>query len=238
MKKIKSLFLLVLITSFFLTACDEGGFGIASNVEFNKEETQQTETNNNNDNQPNTHSGATGANDDNTDQHSTEENPSVTPGEGVEEPNITVVDLGSKIINFKSTCLKADKTSYVNVSFESDPFNSKYDFAYYTVNDQKLGDAETKEQENIDNKITYKLFLGSTYSGTYVIKFYNSKKEQYGSSDLKVDFGSELETKPYISVAFNLVQIRFVSIGFGVRNIFKKIENFFNEMFNQDKMAM
>ena len=82
------------------------------------------------------------------------------------------------------------------------------------------------------------IFVGSNESGTYVLKFYNSNNKQYGRTNVDIQFKSVKESTPYISVAFNLVRVRFVSLSFSIQNVFKKIGDFFSNLFSGDHIAL
>ena len=240
MKITKRVILLTLIASLFLVGCgDDGGFSIAKSDENTQSESTMGDDlkgDKNNDN--NAHSGATGAKDDHDQENlndNTEETTTTGTGSQIETPS---VDLGNQIQTFVFTFVKSDEEKYANVSFEDDPFDKKYDFSYYTVNDQKLEKSEYRYKEMVNDVETYKIYLGSNESGTYVLKFYNSTGRQYGRVNVAVKFKNSFDSTPYISVAFNLVRIRVVSVTFSVQNVIKKISDFFTNLFNGDKMSL
>ena len=230
------------MSSLFLAGCaEESGFSISRS---DVDETQQSSTmgddlkqNTQTDN--NSNSGATGSGkeDDKTDVELNEEE---TGGNGQSsgQEEVTAVDLGNQVITFKFTFVKSDEDDYVTVSYEEDPFDSKYDFSYYTVNDKKLDKPEYRYKEITDNIETYKIYIGSSESGTYVIKFYNSENKQYGRVNVAVKFKQVQQNPLYFSVAFNLIKVRVVSISFTIQNVFKKIGNFFSNLFNQDRISL
>ena len=242
MKFVKQLLLLALTSSLFLVGCaEESGFSISKSV---PDETQQSSTmgddlRGDQKTDDNSNSGATGPGDNKDDNVEIKED-ETTGGNGqstgLEET--TAIDLGNQVINFTFNFIKSDEENYVIVSYEEDPFDSKYDFSYYTVNDAKLDKPEYRHKEIIDNVETYKIYLGSNESGTYVIKFYNSEGKQYGRVNVAVKFKETQQNPLYISVAFNLVKVRFISISFTIQNVFKKIGNFFSNLFNADRISL
>ena len=243
MKACKRLLLLCLVSSLFLTGCgEESGFSVGKKVgEDNQQQStmgddlkHETTTDNN------SNSGATGGkNDNNNDDVKIKEDETGTNGQSEgQEDVVPTVDLGNQITTFTFTFVKSDEECYANVSYEDDPFDKKYDFAYYTVNDTRLDKSEYRYKEIVDNTLTYKIYLGSNESGTYVIKFFNSEGKQYGRVNVSIKFKSPVTGTPYISIAFNLVQIRAVSLVFSVQNVFKKIGDFFSNLFNQDRISL
>ena len=241
MKLTKRFTLLALIASLFLVGCgDEGGFSIAKTDDQSttihqnssmgddmKEEEKEVVS-------AISSSGTT--NGEPEDIPHTDKEPSTNaPSTEAETP---AIDIGNQITTFVFTFVNSDEQMYANVSFEDDPFDEKYDFAYYTVNDQKLDKSDFHHKEILDGVETYKIFLGSNESGTYVLKFYDSSEKQYGRVNVSVKFDNANYSTPYISVAFNLVRIRFVSFTFSVQNVFKKIEAFFSNLFSENKMSL
>lgn len=219
---------MLLLTSFLLCACDEGGFTAAKHSGSNNNESTSDE----------------GKKDDNTNQYAghgssgSEEEPHENDNENTNQPNQvgeqdgegegTKVDLGIQITTFKSVCWKTSDDYYINVSFDSNPFEDKYQFAYYTVNDIQLKEENFQEKEIINEKETYKIYVGSNTSGVYVIKFYNSNLIQYGRSDISVKFRDANLGKTYISVAFNIIQIRITSFFYMIKERFERFANSFN----------
>ena len=241
MKLTKRIILLALISSLFLAGCgDDGGFSIAKSDESAQQETTMGEelkgdkTTDNNAN-----SGATGVKDDEEDVELNEEEANGNGSSTGLENTTPAVDLGNQITTFTFTFIKSEEEGYANVTFADDPFDkTKYDFSYYTVNEQKLEKSEYRYKEIIDDVETYKIYVGSNESGTYVLKFYNSKNKQYGRTDVNIQFKNVKEGTPYISVAFNLVRVRFVSLSFSIQSVFKKIGDFFSNLFNGDKISI
>ena len=241
MKFSKRILLLTLVTSLFLVGCgDEGGFSI-SKTDDQSTALQQTSTMGDDMKEEEqesvsaiSSSGTTNGEPEevpHTDKEPTTSAPST-------EAATPAVDLGNQITTFVFTFVNSNEEMYANVSFEDDPFDSKYDFAYYTVNDQKLEKSDFHEKQIVDGVETYKIYFGSNESGTYVLKFYNSSEKQYGRVNVSVKFDNANYSTPYISVAFNLVRIRFVSLTFSIQNVLKKIENFFSNLFSENKMSL
>lgn len=242
MKITKRIILLALISSLFLAGCgDDGGFSIAKSDETNEPQSTMGEDLKGNTKDNNANSGATGAKDDNNkdDVELTEEEANGNGSSTGLEDSTPAVDLGNQITTFVFSFVKSEEEGYANVTFADDPFDkAKYDFSYYTVNDKKLEKSEYRYKEIIDDAETYKIFVGSNESGTYVLKFYNSNNKQYGRTNVDIQFKSVKESTPYISVAFNLVRVRFVSLSFSIQNVFKKIGDFFSNLFNGDRIAL
>ena len=90
----------------------------------------------------------------------------------------------------------------------------------------------------VDGQETYKIYLGSNESGTYVLKFYNSNDKQYGRVNVNIKFKSSNDSTLYFSVAFNLIQIKAVSLAFSIQTTFKKIGDFFSNLFNADRISL
>ena len=238
MKLSKRFILLTLVASLFLVGCgDDGGFSIVKNDENTQQESTMGDDLKGDKEENHSTSGSTGAN--NNEQPEIPENPEeVVSGASGSQIETPAVDLGNQIQTFIFKFVKSDESMYANVSFEDDPFDKKYDFAYYTVNDQKLEKPEYRYKEMVDGVETYKIYLGSNESGTYVLKFFNSNEKQYGRVNVAVKFKDTNNSTPYISVAFNLVQVRAVSLVFSIQNVFKKIGEFFSNLFNGDRISL
>ena len=237
MKITKRLVLLFLTAPLFLTGCGEdGGFSIAKNDENPQQESTMGDDLKGDVKNDNSTSGASGSKNDEQQEPNTEvETVPTGTGTQVETPTI---DLGNQITTFAFTFVKSDEENYANVSFEEDPFDAKYGFSYYTVNDERLEKSEYRYKEIIDGVETYRIYFGSNESGTYVLKFFDSTGKQYGRANVSVKFKSNITNTPYVSVAFNLVRVRFVALTFSVQNVFKKIGNFFSNLFSTDRISL
>ena len=240
MKITKRVILLVLATSLFLVGCgDDSGFSIAKpDDSVQQESTMGDDLKGEQTNDNSAHSGATGSNEDQNQENQPVDSSQTSIGGGSEQGETSTVDLGNQIQTFVFTFVKSDEEKYANVSFEDDPFDKKYDFAYYTVNDQKLEKPEYRYKEIIDGVETYKIYLGSNESGTYVLKFFNSSDKQYGRVNVNIKFKSSNDSTLYFSVAFNLVQIKAVSLAFSIQTTFKKIGDFFSNLFTADRISL
>ena len=84
-----------------------------------------------------------------------------------------------EIVDFGLSLVDAYNDIYVKVSYTSDPFNAKYGFSYYTVND---GEHKTWK---VKDGTLYQLQLGTNDAGEYTIKFYN-ETAQYGFGNIKI----------------------------------------------------
>ena len=240
MKIGKRFILLVLVSSLFLVACeDDGGFSIA------KHDDEQQEPENNmgdrieKEDDVIANSGSTGTKDDNEEPENQETNPTIIPStDEVDNGTQTIVNIGNQVIPFNIYFEVSSEANYINVSYSEDPFDKKYDFSYYTINDQKLDNSNYCFKETINEKDTYKIYVGSSESGNYVIKFYNSSGVQYGKAYVSVKLNSQINSPTYMSMAFNLIKVRFVSISFSIQNVFKKIGNFFANLFGRDHISL
>lgn len=238
--KIRNRFiLLALVSCLFLTACEEdSGFGIVRrDNDYQEPENTMGERTGEERDDTNSNSGATGSKDDDQQQN---ENPATDPvtGEGGEGPETPVVDIGNHIVSFSISFESSPEANYINFSYVEDPFDAKYNFAYYTVNDARLDKCEYCLKETVNEKDTYRIYVGQNKSANYVLKFYNKSGVQYGKAYVSVKLDSEVKTTSYISVAFNLVRVRFLSITYSVQNVFKKIGDFFSNLFNGDRISL
>lgn len=238
MKRPSSLILLFLIPSLFLTACgDSGGFSSGSKSNsFQEDNTSQ----NNEEQQEVTHGGGSGSGGEENESHQNEnenENQNTSNGEG-NEGETSNVDLGTLITNFRTSFVRVNNDNYINLSYVKDPFAAEYQFSYYTINEEKLEQSSFIEKETIDSNETYKLFLGSSEPGTYIIKYFNKSGKQYGTSEFKIKPKYTYSTNSYLAVSFNLIQVRFYAIGYNIQQHFKKIGDFFNDIFNQDHIRI
>ncbi len=241
MKISKRIVLLALISSLFLAGCgEESGFSIAKKVDDNEQQATMGDDLIKDTTDNNATSGATGSGKEDEHKDDVEIKDDVTDGNGQSTGQETTqtVDLGNQVITFTFTFIKSDEEMYANVSFEDDPFDSKYDFSYYTVNEQKLDRCEYRYKEMVDDTVTYKIYLGSNESGTYVLKFFNHSDKQYGRVNVAVKFQNKNNSTPYISVAFNIVKVRVIAISFSVQTFFKKIGEFFSNLLNNDRISL
>ena len=244
MKFFKRSLLLILLSSLFLAGCaEESGFSVGKyNKEDEQQETMEDDLNKQETINDGSNSGATGSGSNDKDKEDVQikddDSGSGLVGPVVEDNDTQAIDLGSKITTFVFTFVKSDEDNYVNVTFEKDPFDDKYNFSYYTVNDVKLDNSDYHLKEMVDDAVTYKIYLGSNESGTYVLKFYNQENTLYGKVNVEVKAKNTNTGTPYIAIAFNLIQIRIVSLSFSIQNVFKKIGNFFSNLFNADRMSL
>lgn len=242
MKSSVRIVLLALVSSLFLAGCgEESGFSVGKKANEDSQQNQSTMGDDlkQGDKENSSSSGATGASsEDQHDDVEIKEEETGTNGQSEGKDDVPVVDLGNQIKTFNFTFVRSDEDDYVNVSYVDDPFDKKYDFSYYTVNESKLEKSQYRYKEIVNDVTTYKIYLGSSESGTYVIKFYNSENIQYGKVNVAVKFKAKNTGTPYMSVAFNLIKVRFVSVSFSIQNVFKKIGDFFNNLFNADRISL
>ena len=240
MKKFKRIALLVMASCLLLTACDgEGGGGISVDVDSFKQQeghqgTEKTPT-------P-TDGGYSGGGGGGTEHQQDDQGENGGMGDeipqGGNDVEVPLIEIENKIVIFNASFITIDEETYVNLVFDNDPFADKYNFAYYTINEEKLDKAEYMLRETIDDQTTYKVFLGSNQSGTYVIKFYNTDLKQYGTCNLSFKLKSPSVATTYFSMTFNLVQIRLYSIGHAIERHFRKIEETFRRLFQSDHINL
>ena len=227
---------MLLTSSLFLSACDEGGFS-------------STKTNNNS--QTNTSivdendgkiieeggggaSGSSGEHNDN-DNNNNENNNTSTSITDDNNNNNSQADIGTLITNFRATSIHLNENSYANISFDKNPFSEEYQFSYYTVNEVRLEQADIIV--NDDNN-SYNIYIGSTNGGTYLIKYFNNELKQYGSTELKVKGLNSSNNFSYLSMSFNLLQVRFCAIGYTIQMKLQKIGEFFKNIFGNDHIQI
>ncbi len=241
MKARKFLFL-ILGVSLLLTACEnEDGFSITRNYEESAQTPTMGDDLKQEDDDNKSNSGATGVgrdDDDKDDVQIEDDDTGTSSGLPTELDDTPVVDLGNQVTIFKCDYVKCSEEMYININFDYDPFDAKYDFAYYTVNEKKLDQADYRNKEIVDEVVTYKIFLGTNEAGTYVLKFYNSEDVQYGKMNVTLKKKAEVSSPLYINVAFNLIKVRVVAISFTVQSVFKKIGDFFSNLFSGDRIAL
>ena len=239
MKLLKRIVILSLLTAVFLTGCNDSGFSIARH---DGDEEQQTRGNANDDAEDNkegaSHSGSNGGGDDSQNNPVIDDPVINDPGEEENTTSTPTIDLTGIITTFSFTSVETRDTNYVVISFDKDPFDDKYDFSYYTVNDERLDKNEYRHLDNDDNKAMYELYVGQLTSGTYVLKFYNSSNKPYGRANISISIKSNVTNNSYVSVAFDLVRIRFISFSFGIQRAFKKIGDFFSNLFNGNRISL
>ena len=87
---------------------------------------------------------------------------------------------GGELIDFELEYNEVYGDLFAKVSAKTNPFSSKYDFSYYTVND-----GEHQDWFVIDGEL-FQIRLGTNDAGDYSIKFYDSKDAQYGFGNITV----------------------------------------------------
>ena len=239
MKKLRFITLILLIPSIFLVACgDEGGFSSGSKNN-NYQENNNSNNSGNKEDTPVGGGGSGGQKDDENQNENENNNQNENPVGGNEEGNNTQpADLGTLITNFRASFVKPREDNYINLSFVKDPFVEEYNFAYYTINEEKLDYASFQEKEIIDSTETYKLFLGTNEPGSYIIKYFNNDNKQYGATEITIQAKTTFATSSYLSISFNLIQVRFYTISYTIQQHFKKIGDFFKSLFNEDHIRI
>lgn len=242
MKKVKPLLLLAVTSLFLLSACDGegGGFTIVDGdtykqIETEGEERTPTSTEHG-------YNGGTGTDAENPEKNSEEDNENNEENNnhvgGGSNETTPLVEIDTKITVFKVTFIEFKDEKYANLVFDSNPFAEKYDFSYYTVNENKLEQASYVLKEEINEQETQKLFLGSNEPGIYVIKFYNSKDIQYGASELNIRLKNNATDTSYLSMAVNIFRVRMYSFGHSVQMHFKSIGDMFRRIFESDRINL
>lgn len=226
MKIFKPFVLLALLSSLLLSGCDEGGFSIAPSTVDDTAEQNNLSDDENNPNKDGVYGGGGGSN---SEDHQDENNPSTDISHPGTTPEVTPqVDLGTQIVIFKLTFISIDN-NFVFVSCSEDPLNEKYNFAYYTIDNQELENSRTVPKEVVNDKETYKFYLGSEESKTYTIQFYDTNGKQYGKADLTIEIQKENHT--FFSNVKNIVEVKFITIGMNFLNQFNKVKEFFRRLF-------
>ena len=244
MKKFKAIIITLLSSVLLLSACEEeGGFSFANDsFEPDSGEKQGDEIENPKDSQGDSN-GSGGDTENGKDPQIVEgdgeqgEDPSGHQG-GINVQDPEIKDTGINITIFKASFIQVDESFYANIKFDGDPFSETYDFAYYTVNEKTLAKPSFNEKETIESKETYKVFLGSNEAGTYIIKFFNTDDKQYGTSEVKIKRPSEMISRSYLAVAFNLIRVRIYSIGHTIQMHFQKIGDAIRRLFDSDYIRM
>ena len=237
MKKKHRFLILLLISSLFLSACDESGFSSSGSSNNNYQQNNTSEYEEDDQQYSGTAGGSNGSsnndhNNDKQDDENTNSNNQTTD----DNTQTSTIDLSNRILVFRPLSINVEEELYIDVQFDNNPFSEQYDFAYYTVNEKQLEIEEFYFKNEIDGQNYYKMYLGNLVSGTYLIKFYNSSNKQYGQSSIKIKVKNSVNNVSYFAVAINLIEVRFITIGFTIQNYFKKIGDFFSNMFNNQKI--
>ncbi len=228
MKSIRPLILASLVFSLLLSGCSDGGFSIAdsnSYVEY-EEEDQRLE--------PSTehtgdgvYGGGAGSNSEDNPKESEKSEETIqptTPGETYQP-----IDFGNQIVTFDLSFVSIGEDNFALVLCDENPFDDKYQFAYYTIDNTELENSKSIQRETIDDKITYKFYLGSMESKIYTIQFYNKNGKQYGKANLQVSI--PIIHRSFFNNVVNIIEIKIVSIGMNFINEFNKIKSFFKKLF-------
>ena len=227
MKTIRPFVLVSLLFSFVLAGCDDGGFSISAHNDYGDTAEQEQTINVPSESTGQGSHGSGGSESDTPKE----------PGEGTDETlhpgtsadPVEPVNIGNQIINFRLGFVKITEDDFALVTCSENPFEEKYNFAYYTIDNQELDNSKTVLKETVEEQDTYKLYLGSKESKTYTVQFYDKDGKQYGRSEITVN-------NPVIHYSFfnnviNIVEIKFISIGMGFINQFNKVRDFFRRIF-------
>ena len=229
MKPIKSFALVLLLSSFLLTSCDDGGFSVAPSSEYDVVEENHSPDIIEEHKGDGVHGGGDGSNSEDNPEEAKQPDENFNPGTS-QQPTPTV-DLGNQIVVFKLSFVSISDDDYVIVTYNEDPFDAKYNFAYYTIDNQELDNSKTVVKENVNDQEACKLYLGSKESKTYTIQFYDTNGTQYGKADLLVRI--PVVNRSFFNNIINIIEIKVVSIGIGFINQFSKITQFIRRLFGK-----
>ena len=227
MKRIKPFILICLMSTLLLSACDDGGFSLSPSGDYDYVEEDRSMDPVEQPTGDGVHGGGDGANSEDNPQENTPQPDEIVPGES-QEP-APQIDLGTQIITFTLSFVKVSEDDFVFITCSEDPFEDKYNFAYYTIDNQELDNSKSIVKETVEEKETYKLYLGSTESRTYTVQFYNESGKQYGKSEITVN-------NPAIRYSFfnnvvNIIELKLISVGMSFINQFNKVREFFRRIF-------
>ena len=225
MKAIRPLVLISLLFSFVLAGCDDGGFSISAHNDYG-DTAEQDQT-------VNVPSESTGQGSHGSGTSDTQKEPG-EPSDETSHPGTPAdptepVNIGNQIITFKLSFVKISEDDFAFVTYSEDPFEEKYNFAYYTIDNKELDNSKMVLKETIEEQDTYKLYLGSNESKTYTIQFYDKDGKQYGRSEITVN--NPVIHHSFFNNVINIVEIKFISIGMSFINQFNKVKEFFRRIF-------
>lgn len=233
MKAFKPFVVVCLLASLILTGCDDGGFSISPSGDYDVVEEDKAPDPVEKPQGDGVHGGGDGANSEDNPQEAQQPIDDVTPG--IPQEPAPQIDLGNQIVNFRLYFLSINDDDFAFVSYDEDPFEEKYNFAYYTIDNQELDNSKTVTKETVETKEVYKLYLGSKESKTYTIQFYNESGKQYGRADLAVSIPTVRHS--FFNNIINIVEIKIVSVGMSFINQFNKVKEFFRKLFGGNGMT-
>ena len=234
MKVLKPFVLLSLLFSFVLTGCDDEGFSISASSEYYQQENDKEDTTISENKGDNVTGGGGGANSEEHPEETTEQpQEGVTPGTPADP--VEPVDLGNQIVTFTLHFVEINEDDFAIVTYSDDPFDAKYNFDHYTIDNVELDNSKEVFKETINEKETYKLYLGSKESKTYTIQFYNKDGKQYGRSELIVNI--PVVHHSFFNNIINIIEIKIVSIGVNAMTQINKIGEFFKKLFGKKILA-
>ena len=209
MKAIKPFVLVCLLSSLLLAGCDEGGFSVAPSSEFDEAEEYQGHEVVEQPTGDGVHGGGDGANSEDNPEEAKPLPDDVTPG-SPQEP-APQIDLGTQILIFQLDYISISNDNYVTVTYSDDPFEEKYNFSFYTIDNQELENSRSVIKDSIDGKDICKFYLGSKESKTYTIQFYDKDGKLYGKSEFTVV--NPVINQSFFNNIFNIIEIKFIIIG-------------------------
>ena len=235
MKVFNPLLLITLLFSLALTGCDDGGFSISSDSTYveHQEEDKAKDSPTESTGESPLGGGNGSSSEDHKDEKQPidEELPSGTPGNPIDPVNI-----GNQIVTFKLQFIKLSDDDFVLATFNEDPFDEKYYFSYYTIDNKELENSKLVLKETVDEKETYKFYVGSDESMTYTIQFYNQDGKQYGRSEIIVN--NPVIHYSFFNNVFNIIEVKIITIGMNIINQYNKIKEFFRRMFGGNGLTI
>ncbi len=236
MKVFKPFILTSLVLSLLLVGCsDGGGFSIADNNSYIEEPIEDNRPDPINPQQGDgVHGGGDGTNsEDNPEEVTKPDEPVHTTDQG--EP-YQPIDLGTQIVTFDLSFVSINDDAFAFALCNENPFEDKYNFAYYTIDNVELNNSKEILRETIDEKITYKFYLGSKESKLYTIQFYNKDGKQYGKANLQVSV--PVAHRSFFNNIVNIIEIKIVSVGLTIVQQFQKIADFFKKLFGTNNLTI
>ena len=221
----------ILLGALVITGCNSSGFGVVHHA---ATEDDTPLDNSRRDDATPISSGGSGNNYGDDRGHSGNDDKKDT-GAGEVIAERPEVDISSKLQTFNFVFYETIDENYVYVTFVSDPLDEKYNYAYYTVNDDKIEPSLTKV--TVNGEQVYKIYLGTTKVGNYSIKFYNDDSLQYGFANISIVEKNPITHNSFLSVMISIVQIKTIAFGYAVAEGFRKIGDFFSSLFSREKAS-
>lgn len=231
-KKVRRSLLLVLLSIFALSACNDKGISIVHN-DHNYDFTKDTKDDGQSNNDTGVSSGGKSTTFDNNDEKPNDieaEHPIVVD----DEDTATVIDNGTNIKIFNLSFVTKIDDGYVYLSYETDALDDKYNFSFYTVNDKDYK-SENIAKVNYEGEDVYKVKIDDIKSGKYSIKFYDENANQYGRADFSISLPSTVSSSNFVVVSISVASVAVTTVFINIMNSFKKIGEFFANTFRNDR---